>query len=267
LILALLLFAASFTDTLWSGIRTIYDQTLQHPFLRGLSAGTLPKDRFQFYLVQDAQYLGAFGDALRGVAEKAPREDWAATLRRHADDAIKVERQLHEGILTAYGVPRDAQRAPMAPTNYAYTNHLLMASSRGSFGEGLAALLPCYWIYWEVGKELKKRGSRDPQYKKWIDQYSSNDYAKVVAEVLAIMDSEAANLSPAERVRAVDWFILSARYEYMFWDMAWRLEAWPPAPGVTTRRPAAPAAPPKPVASPKPVEQPPKPSAPAPPKQ
>jgi thiaminase/transcriptional activator TenA len=257
-----LLFAASFTDTLWAGIRTIYDQTLQHPFLKGLSAGSLPKDRFQFYLVQDAQYLAAFGDALRVVAEKAPREDWAATLRRHADDAIKVERQLHEGILTTYGVPREEQRAPMAPTNYAYTNHLLMAASRSSFGEGLAALLPCYWIYWEVGRELKKQGSRNPQYKKWIEQYSSDDYGKVVAEVLEMMNVEAANLSPAERLHAVDLFILSARYEYMFWDMAWRLEAWPPAPPAASRRRAAPVSSSKPAAAPKPVEQPAKPQVP-----
>jgi thiaminase/transcriptional activator TenA len=236
--LALVLLAASFTDTLWAGIRTIYDQTLRHPFLTGLSAGTLPKDRFQFYLVQDAQYLGAFADALRNVAAKAPRENWAAILRRHADDAVKVERKLHEGILTSYGIARDAQRAPMAPTTYAYTNHLAMAATRGSFGEGLAALLPCYWIYQEAGKELKKRGSRDAQYKRWIDQYASDDYAKVVAEALDIMNQEADNLSPAERLRAVEWFILSARYEYMFWDMAWRLEAWPPVPG---RVPGAPA--------------------------
>jgi thiaminase/transcriptional activator TenA len=235
--LALLLFAASFTDQLWSSIRTIYGQTVQHPFLKGLSAGTLPKDRFQFYLVQDAKYLSSFAESLLALAEKAPRERWAATLRRHAGEAIAVERQFHDSTLASYGVSaEEAARVEMAPTNYAYTNHLLSAASRGTFSEGLAALLPCYWIYWEVGKELQKLGSKNADYRRWIQQYSSDDYGKSVGEVLEMMNAESANLSPQERSRAIDLFVISARYEYMFWEMAWRMEQWPP-----TRPPEGPA--------------------------
>ena len=255
--IALFLLAASFTDTLWASVRTIYTQTLQHPFLKGLSAGTLPKDRFQFYLVQDAQYLGAFSEALLLVAEKSPREEWAATLRRHAKQAVEVERELHESLLGSYGVSKEAAaRAQMAPTNYAYTNHLLVTAARGSFAEGLAAVLPCYWIYWEVGKELTKQGSKSPEYKRWIDQYSSGDYGKVVQEVLEMMNAEAGNLGAGERVRCIDLFLTGARYEYMFWDMAWRMEAWPPAPVAAPPAPArvrAPATAPRtaPVTQPK----------------
>jgi|SRR5687768_7279766 len=249
---AFLLLAASFTDNLWTGARTIYAETLQHPFLKGLSAGTLPKDRFQFYLLQDAQYLGAFSEALSLVADKAPREEWASMLRSHAEQAVEVERELHKSLLDSYGVSKEmAARTQMAPTNYAYTNHLLVTAARGTFAEGLAALLPCYWIYWEVGKELTKRGSKNPEYKRWIDQYSSGDYGKVVKEVLAIMNAEANNLSPAEQLRCIDLFILGARYEYMFWDMAWRMEAWPPAPLAPARVKApAPRTAPAPVATP-----------------
>jgi thiaminase/transcriptional activator TenA len=246
--LALLLFATSFTDSLWASVKTIYPQTLQHPFLRGISAGTLTKDRFQFYLLQDAQYLGTFSEALSLVAEKAPRESWAAILRRHASEAVAVEREFHDSVLGSYGVSKDAvRRATMAPTNYAYTNHLMVTAARGSFAEGLAAMLPCYWIYMEVGKELKKRGSKNPDYQRWIDQYSSADYAKSVAEVLEMMNQEADTLTADQRIRCVDLFVLSARYEYMFWDMAWRMEAWPPAPQAPPR-PPVPAKPRQPAA-------------------
>jgi thiaminase/transcriptional activator TenA len=236
--LALLLFAATFTDQLWVSVGTVYSQTLQHPFLKGLTAGTLPKERFQYYLLQDAQYLGAFARTLHLLADKAPRESWAATLRRHAGDAVTVERSLHDTILASYGVTKENVEATvMAPTNYAYTNHLLVTAARGSFAEGLAAVLPCYWIYWEVGKELTKRGSRNPEYKRWIDQYASEEYGKAVEEALEMMNAESANLSVGERLRAIDLFVTSARYEYMFWDMAWRMEQWPPAPPA---RPAGP---------------------------
>jgi thiaminase/transcriptional activator TenA len=222
--------STSFTEQLWAGSKTIYAQTLQHPFLKGLAAGTLPKARFEFYLLQDGKYLGAFADALRTLAEKAPRETWAATLRRHAEEAVAVERQFHEKVLTSFGVDEEeAERAAPAPTTYAYTNHFKMAVQDGTFGEGLAALLPCYWIYWEVGKELVKSGSKNADYKRWIEQYASAEYGESVKEVLDMMDAEAANMGPEERLRAIDLFILGARYEYMFWDMAWRQEQWPPA--------------------------------------
>ncbi len=214
------------TQQMWEEAKPIYDATLEHPYLKGLADGSLPKASFQFYLAEDAKYLHAFSEALTSLAKKAPRRAWAATLRKHATEAIDAESQLHRSLLAAYG---DKSVGPLAPTNYAYTNHLRRAVGAGTFSEGLAALLPCYWIYWEVGKELVKRGSKDKDYQRWIDQYASADYGGTVRQVLDMMDSESARLSPAQRRRAIDLFVLGARYEYMFWDMAWRREAWPPA--------------------------------------
>lgn len=214
---------ASLTDEMWKASLPVYRQTLAHPFLKGLSDGSLAEARFRFYLQQDGLYLRAFGQALSLLASKAPREEWAITLNQHAAEAIQVERQLHETLLK--GVPRVDL---MAPSNYAYTNHLLATAARGSFAEGMAAVLPCYWIYWEVGKELKRRGSRNPAYQRWIDQYSGEEYGKVVGQVLEIMNTEAAEASPTQRRRLVDLYTISARYEHLFWDMAWREERWLP---------------------------------------
>lgn len=227
--LALLLLAPLLTTEMWQRIEPVYGKTLQHPFLAGLADGKLPQAKFEFYLIQDAKYLRAFGQALSLLASKAPREEWALTLNRHAAEAIQVEREMHGKILASFGV--DAARAgrtEMAPANAAYTNHLLVSVERLSFEEGLAAMLPCYWIYAEVGKELKKRGSSRPQYQRWIDQYSGEEYAKAVQEVLEIMNASAAGMTPAQRASCLKLFERSARYEYMFWDMAWREETWPP---------------------------------------
>ncbi|MCE5311020.1 MAG: thiaminase II [Acidobacteriales bacterium] len=218
-----------FTTELWSSAGRIYARTLEHPFLKGLSDGTLPRERFRCYLLQDARYLRAYSQALNILAAKAPREEWAITLGTHAVDALRTERQLHESILHSYGVSDQEMRsAVMAPSNVSYTNHLLAAVHQRPFGEALAAMLPCYWIYWEVGKELRKRGSSDPNYRRWIEQYSDPAYGKAVEQVLAMMNEEARTISPQSRARAVELFKLGARYEYMFWDMAWRQEQWVP---------------------------------------
>lgn len=217
------------TPELWAGIEPIYQDTLRHPFLRGLTDGSLAKSRFQFYLVQDGLYLRAFSQALSILAAKAPKEEWATTLNRHAIESIETERQLHESILRSWGLdPAAARQAEMAPSNYAYTNHLLAVAYRGSFAEGLAAVLPCYWIYWEVGKHLKKQGSRNESYQRWIDQYADPAYGKTVELVLGMMDDAAAGLDRSSRARLKAHFTRSSRYEWMFWDMAWREEAWKP---------------------------------------
>lgn len=220
---------SGFTVELWPAIGPVYSRTLEHPFLKGLSDGTLPRARFRFYLLQDAQYLRAYSQALNVLASKAPREEWAITLSTHAVDALRTERQLHESILYSYGVTEKEMRtATVAPSNLAYTNHLLATAYQRPFGEALAAMLPCYWIYWEVGKELKKRGSSDAHYRRWIEQYADPAYGKAVEQVLAMMNQEARGMPAASRARAVELFTTSARYEYMFWDMAWREEQWVP---------------------------------------
>lgn len=214
--------AQTFTDQLWRDAEPVYRKTLEHLFLRGLSDGTLPKDRFRFYLEQDTLYLRAFSQALNVLASKAPREAWGKTLSRHAVEAIEAEQSLHASIVGRVG------DRPMAPSNAAYTNHLLATVERGSFAEGLAAMLPCYWIYWEVGLNLKKRGSPDPDYQRWISQYAADDYGKTVREVLDMMNHAAAEASAAQRESARAHFLRSARYEWMFWDMAWKMEVWQP---------------------------------------
>ncbi len=136
--------AADFTAEQWSAIESIYSKTLAHPFLKGLSDGTLPRECFQFYLIQDSLYLRAFAQALNLLAAKAPREDWSLTLAQHSIDTLKEERRMHHVVLASYGVtPAMAAAAEMAPTNSAYTNHLLAAVQRLTFAEGLAAMLPC----------------------------------------------------------------------------------------------------------------------------
>jgi thiaminase/transcriptional activator TenA len=224
LLLALPALAADFTDTLWANTRPIYNQTLSHPFLNGLTAGELPPSRFQFYLAQDALYLRTFSRALSILAAKAPNEEWGILLNRHAVESLEVERQLHQSLLKSSDRP-----ARMAPTNLAYGNHLLVSVSQRPFAEGLAAMLPCYWIYWEVGKELKLRGSKNAGYQRWIDQYAGEEYGATVRQVLDIMNAEAATISARSRQEALRLFEISARYEYMFWDMAWREEQWPPS--------------------------------------
>jgi thiaminase/transcriptional activator TenA len=218
----------SFTAALWTTMTPIYAAILRHPFLAGLTDGSLPRERFRFYAVQDALYLREFARALSLAAARAPEDDWIVMFDEHAAGALRVERTLHEGFFKEFGLsPADVAATPMAPTNVAYTSYLLAVAYGAPFHEALAALLPCYWIYWEVGKALERAGSPDPLYARWIATYASTEFGDVVRAVLAATDAVAARLSSTERDAMQRHVLATSRYEWMFWDMGWRLEPWP----------------------------------------
>ena len=217
-----------FSAELWADIIDIYDEILAHPFLAGLADGSLPQPAFSFYVVQDALYLRSYAKALAAIAGRAP--DTAATemFARHAADVIAVESTLHGTLLADLGIdPAVAAAAQPAPTTLAYTSYLLATAHGGSYAEGVGAVLPCYWIYWEVGKELLRRGSPEPRYQRWIDMYGGEEFGEVVQAVLDVTDRLGPELAPAERARVHRHFRTTSRYEWMFWDMGYREESWP----------------------------------------
>jgi thiaminase (transcriptional activator TenA) len=217
-----------FSAELWDDITGIYDAILAHPFLTGLADGSLPQPAFSFYVVQDALYLRSYANALAAIAGRAP--DTAATemFARHAADVIAVESTLHGTLLADLGIdPAVADAAQPAPTTLAYCSYLLATVHGGSYAEGIGAVLPCYWIYWEVGKELLRRGSPEPRYQRWIDMYGGEEFGDVVQSVLDVTDKLGPELAPAERARVHRHFRTTSKYEWMFWDMGYREESWP----------------------------------------
>jgi thiaminase/transcriptional activator TenA len=204
----------------------IFAAILEHPFLAGLTDASLDPDAFAHYLVQDVYYLRDFARALTVVGSKAPTHAGVGMFARHAAGTVEVELVAHESLLGELGI-LNTDVMPVGPTTSAYTSYLLAIAYGGTFADGLAAVLPCYWIYADVGAELVKRGSPDPRYQRWIEAYAGDEYQSIVAEVLALADDVGRTLRAAEEARARGHFATTTRYEWMFWDAAWRREVWP----------------------------------------
>jgi thiaminase/transcriptional activator TenA len=222
--------AEALTARLWSSIEGIFAEILAHPFIAGLTDGSLPEDAFRFYVVQDALYLTRYARALSLCAAKAPRDEAIRMFNEHAAGAIAVERSLHESFFAEFGIsPGDVAATPLAPANLAYTSYLLAVAYGGSFAEALGAVLPCYWIYWEVGKALLAKGSPNRLYQRWIDTYGGDEFAAIVQAVLDLTDALAPELGPADQRAMAEHFVMTSRYEWLFWDMGYRQERWPGA--------------------------------------
>lgn len=209
-------------DKIWRAIHA-------HPFLDELRAGTLPLDRFVYFMTQDYRYLLDFAQVLSLGAAKSPDMDTLELFNRHSLMAVQVERSFHATFGRKLGLSRmTLDRAPKGPVTEAYTQHLQAVARGGNLAEIVAAVLPCYWIYGEVGRRLFKARPRTPRiYREWIELYASKEYWGPVREQIALMDRLGAKVHADHRAVLEHRFIVSSRYEFLFWDQAYRLEAWP----------------------------------------
>ena len=218
----------TFSERAWSGIAPIYASILDLPFIRELAAGTLSEKRFRFYMVQDALYLTEFSRALSLAAARAPAPDDMMQFAEHARNALVVERALHETFFQRFGLLTDnAERVDMTPACFAYTNYLVATAYHDSFEVLVAAVLPCFWIYWEVGKDIRARAASENPYRLWIDTYGDEAFGVAVRGVIRIADRVAEPAAPDVVAAMAAAFHRSAQLEWMFWDSAERLEQWP----------------------------------------
>jgi thiaminase (transcriptional activator TenA) len=209
-------------DRIWQAIDA-------HPFLRELHAGTLPMNRFTYFILQDYVYLLDFAQVLCQGGGKSPNLETLDLFCRHALGAVEVERTFHASFGKSLGLSRKQLDAvPKGPMTQSYIGHLQSVARSGSLGELVAAVLPCYWIYGEVGRRLYRNRPQKPKiYRQWIETYASEEFWRPVREQIRLMDTIGAAASSDEKNLMTAHFILSSRYEFMFWEQAYRLESWP----------------------------------------
>ncbi len=218
----------SFSQDAWARNAALTETIRTMPFNAELAAGTLEEARFRQYIVQDAHYLVAFGRALALAAAKAPTPDGIVHFAKAAEVAIVVERSLHGGFFRHYGIGADAFEAtPVAPGAHHYVSYLLAVAHGEPFEVVLAALLPCFWIYAEVGRDIHARAAADNPYRAWIDTYAGEEFHQAVRAMIAATDAAAEGASPGLLARMHAAFTRAAQLEWVFWDSAYRLERWP----------------------------------------
>jgi thiaminase/transcriptional activator TenA len=218
----------SFTESLWQQIAPIYAAILDHAFIRELSDGSLARERFVFYMQQDALYLAEFARALAIAGSRLPRDDERQSFLDFASGVAVVERALHETYFVEFGASSDVDKAPAC---FAYTQYLLATAALAPHAEAIAALLPCFWIYREVGGEISRRAAgslASNPYARWIETYASEAFSQRVDRAIAITESLSQSATDAERERMRRAFERAVRLEWRFWDSAYQLEAWPP---------------------------------------
>ena len=139
-----------------------------------------------------------------------------------------VERALHGSFFKRYGItPQVFAQTPLSPACHHYVSYLLATAYAEPYEALLGALLPCFWIYAEVGHDIHTRAAAANPYQAWIDTYAGDDFHAAVRVVIAATDAAAAGVAASLNARMHAAFTRAAQLEWMFWDSAFRLETWP----------------------------------------
>ena len=209
--------AGPWTAALWAAGGETWHQILDLPFVRALGDGTLDEDLFSFYLDQDALYLRDYSRALATLSARADTAEAQVHWAAGAHEAIAAESQLHEGWLA-----NRARLGGPSPITMGYTNFLRATAAGDDYVVGAAAILPCYWLYEEVGAVLSSQNHADHPYAEWLSMYGGEEFAAEVARSLAEVERAFETASPAQRVRAARAYLSACVYEREFFDQAHR---------------------------------------------
>lgn len=219
-----------FSDILRDRTSEIWEQEHSHPFVVELGQGTLPLEKFQWYMKQDYLFLIEFSRVIALAVAKAETLEDMGWFARLLHETLNTEMSLHVSFCEDFGISEsDLLSTRLSPTTRAYTDHMLSNAHSGAIAEIAATLLPCSWGYAEIGQALEARGkpTHQPLYCRWIEMYSSTEFGELAVWLRSFIDRTAERLSPSQRDRLVEIFVTNSKYEYLFWDAAYRMEEWP----------------------------------------
>ncbi len=206
----------SLSRMLWDANRDLADACLRHPFVQGIQDGSLAREKFAYYVGQDAFFLEAFARAYSIAAAKAP--DWQAFRTFHElATGVLEERKLHEAYAASWGV--DLQAVRPSPVTRRYTDFLLATAWHYDVGVTAVAMSPCMRLYAWLGQQLARDGIPQHAYADWIRTYSSDDFEALARHLEAIVDRFATDI-PLVR----ETYRYAMLCERDFFQSAWDVE-------------------------------------------
>lgn len=219
-----------FSERLYEKLQPIWRKNHAHPFVRGIGDGSLSKDKFRFFMIQDYIYLTDYAKLFALGAVKADNVETMGKFAHLLDSTLNEEMALHRQYAKKFDISgAELEQAKPAPTTLAYTHYMLHVAQNGTLAELISALLPCMWSYWEIGKELSEfPGAIEHEFfGEWIAMYSSEEFGSLANWCIHLLDELADGKPESELAKLEEIFLNTTRFEYMFWEMSYNKEMWP----------------------------------------
>lgn len=212
------------SEQIYKAAIPIWEKYFSHPFVQGLCDGSLPVEKFKYYLIQDHKYLMQYAKLFALGVVKSHDESDMRMFNSLISATLDTENALHQKYLAELGVSQESiANTQMALNNKSYTDYMIAESTKGGLPEITASVLACSWSYKVIGDYLEKQTQDMPEtfYSRWIAMYTSEEYRLANQEMIDLFDKYCSSLSEDYLARLAQIVVDCSYYEYQFWDMAW----------------------------------------------
>ena len=214
------------SEVLHQAAAPVWERCLAHPFVTGLGDGSLPVEKFRYFMLQDYLYLFDYARVFALGVVKARDPELMRTFAASVESILNGEMKIHRAYMARLGIS-EAQVFAVQPAldNLSYTHYMLSVANAGTPVEIVASILACSWSYAEIGQELAKLPGalEHPFYGEWVQSYSGEEYADMNQGLIDLMNHLAENVSDEQLEHLKEIFVNCSRYELGFWDMAWEM--------------------------------------------
>ncbi len=219
-----------FSERLFQKVEPLWQSYLEHPFVKGIGEGTLPKEKFIHYMKQDYVYLIEYCRVFAIGSAKANDLKTMTMFANLLHGTLNFEMDLHRQYARKFGIADEELEATKpSATMTSYTSYMISQAQLGGVEHAVAAVLACAWSYNWIGKQLATwPGALEHElYGDWVKTYSSDEFTKLANDCIELINEIAKGKSEEELKRLEDIVVKTSQYEYMFWDMAYNVEMWP----------------------------------------
>ena len=214
------------SEVLHQAAAPVWERCLAHPFVTGLGDGSLPVEKFRYFMLQDYLYLFDYARVFALGVVKARDPELMRSFAASVESILNGEMKIHRAYMQRLGIT-EAQVFAVQPAldNLSYTHYMLSVANAGTPVEIVASILACSWSYAEIGQSLAKLPGalEHPFYGEWVQSYAGEEYAAMNQGLIDLMNQLAENVSDEQLERLKEIFVNCSRYELGFWDMAWEM--------------------------------------------
>ena len=213
----------SWSKEVWKKSSKIYNSILELDFLKELSEGTLDSDIFARYIAQDEIYLKNYYHQMNMLADMMENTDDKELFIAFAKSGMEGEKALHDMLIDRYGIETKVEPSKVTSD---YNAHICEGIATGDLCIALASVLPCMWIYNQVGLHILEHSKLESNpYKEWILEYGQEEFTTGVNKVLKMIDGWASKADKETREKMDYYYLKAALYEYAFWDYGYHADA------------------------------------------
>ena len=210
------------SEDAWNSSKDIVEKIKKHKFIQKLINGSLYENIFREYISQDIMYCEIFNLNMKILSEKINIEDYNNKLLGYSKSKTSII--MREQYQKSFNLPPNDIKNK---TCEKYTSLISDSVNNHSIQEGLASMLACYWVYFEIGNyihENQDKNNKNNKYQSWIDNYGNPNYGKKVNDYKNICDYYA-NLEPDKKEKMKKIFIQCVQYEYDFFNEVYELKS------------------------------------------